>query len=84
MSNTEKPSVPKCPECDRPLQNKLIDQCLYCGKELPDHLKTSDEEKAVIKQEQIKQLEAARILRKQKEAEEKAEPKKKKLNYPFL
>lgn len=61
----------KCPACHRPLLNRLSGQCLYCCKELPDHLKLTDQEKKEILEQQSAQLEHDRLLREQKEAEEK-------------
>ena len=69
--DSNNPSAPKCPECNRTLQSKLVDTCLYCGAEVPEHLRLSDEEKAVIKKQQLEQLEKDRELRLQKEAAEK-------------
>lgn len=63
--------IPKCPECQRTLQNRLVDQCLYCGADIPDHLILTDQEKAVIIQQQLEQIEQDCKLRDQKEAEEK-------------
>jgi len=78
--DSNNPSAPKCPECNRTLQNKLVDTCLYCGAEVPEHLRLSDEEKAVIKKQQLEQVEKDRERRLQKEAaENKGKSRSKKL-----
>ncbi len=35
----------RCPQCNRPLINKVGDVCLYCKAPLPQHLRQSEEEK---------------------------------------
>lgn len=61
----------KCLACQRPLQNRLVDQCLYCGAPVPAHLQLTEEEKSVIREEQSAQLERDHLAREQRKVEEK-------------
>jgi len=48
-----------------------VDYCLYCGEAIPVDLQLTDQEKAVIKDQQKDQIETERRLRKEKESEER-------------
>lgn len=50
-------SSPICPECNRPLINRRFDRCAYCGVEVPEALRLSDEKKAVLLQQSLDRLE---------------------------
>jgi hypothetical protein len=64
-------ATPRCPGRERALVNRLVDYCLYCGEAIPVDLQLTDQEKAVIKDQQKDQIEADRHLRKEKESEER-------------
>ena len=63
---------PKCPRCQRVLVNRLVDYCLYCGEPIPVDMQLTDQEKAVINERQKDRIESKRRLRKENEAEERA------------
>ncbi len=40
----------ECPQCSRPLLTTGVEHCMYCGAELPDALKPSEQQKAARRQ----------------------------------
>lgn len=61
----------KCQECDRPVVNRLVDQCLYCGETLTVELILTEAEKDRLRAKEMKKLHAYRKARLERD-EEKA------------
>lgn len=50
----------ECLHCQRTLVKRLVDYFLYCGDAISLNLRLSDQEKAVIKEQQKNQIESER------------------------
>ena len=56
MLVTEKP---RCPACDQVLFNRLHDNCMFCGKLLPEALRLTASEKTELRRTKQEQQEKA-------------------------
>ncbi len=57
---------PRCPQCGQVLTKSLFDRCVWCGAELPEELRLTDEEKTRFYEQQKENLaeaEAAKFKR---------------------
>ncbi len=57
----------RCQDCDRPIVNRLIDNCLYCGEILTIELTFNDEQKDRLRKKEMRELEASRKARLERE-----------------
>ncbi len=53
----------KCPFCSRTIISKVNDNCLFCGKLLPENMRLTPAQKSAIKAEELRVGKNIRALR---------------------